>query len=96
MFITKWEYERLQGRIAELEARNEELREEERDAWDHFYALERRQASLFLADYECAVLWRKDKHYLEVWNHGRFEKGVKAVVLGQEDYGHLPSFTMQK
>lgn len=96
MFITKREYERLCEDIAELRAKLEEEREKTRDAWEHFYALDRRQASIFLADYEVAVLWHKEKHYLDVWNHGRMEKGVRAVVLGQEGPGTLPSFTLQK
>ena len=96
MFITKREYERLEERIAELEAKLEQEREKTRDAWEHFYALDKRHAEYFLRDYEVAVLWHKEKRYLDVWNHGRFEKGVKAVVLGQEDCSYLPSFTMQK
>lgn len=96
MFITKREYERLCDDIAELRAKLEQEREKTRDAWEHFYALERRQASIFLADYECAVLYPKDSHYLKVWNQGRFEKGVKAVVLGQEGPGTVPSLTIQK
>lgn len=86
----------MQMQIADLEEQVEDLRREERNAWEHFYALERQQAHLFLANYKCAVLWHKDKHYLDVWNQGRMEKGVKAVVLGQEDYGTVPSFTIQK
>jgi len=49
-----------------------------------------------LKDYDCAVLWPKDKHTLKVWNNGRFETGVRAVVLGQESYDCVPSFTIQK
>ena len=49
-----------------------------------------------LKDYECAVLWPKDKHTLKVWNNGRFETGVRAVVLGQEGPGTVPSLTIQK
>lgn len=96
MFITKREYERLEERIAELEAKLEQEREKTRDAWEHFYALDRRHTEYFLRDYEVAVLWHKEKHYLDVWNHGRMEKGVRAVVLGQEGPGTLPSFTLQK
>ena len=96
MFISRREYERLCEDIAELRAKVEEERERTRDAWEHFYAVDRRQRNDFLRDYECAVLWHKDKHYLDVWNQGRMEKGVRAVVLGQEGPGTIPSFTIQK
>lgn len=96
MFITKREYERLCEDIAELRAKLEEEREKTRDAWEHFYALDRRQTNSFLRDYEIAVLWHKDKHCLDVWNNGRFEKGVRAVIFGQEGPGTVPSLTLQK
>lgn len=96
MFIRKREYERLEERIAELEAAKEELKGAVRDAWEHYYALYEDRAMFTLKDYDVAVLWPKDKHTLKVWNKGRFEEGVRAVVLGQEGIEYLPQFTMQK
>ena len=96
MFISRREYERLEDQVAEWRAKYEEERMRTRDAWEHFYALDKERAEFFLRDYEVAVLWHKDKHYLDVWNHGRMEKGVRAVVLGQEGPGTVPSFTLQK
>lgn len=95
MFISKREYERMEEQIAELRAKFEEMRAEARTAWERYYALYDDRAMFTLKDYECAVLWPKDKHTLKVWNNGRFETGVRAVVLGQE-IGEVPSFTMQK
>ena len=96
MFISKDEYERMQERIAELEAKVAEARKEERKAWERYYELYENRFKDFLKDYDAAVLWPKDGHTLKVWNHGRFEKGVRAVALEQESYDYLPQFTIRK
>lgn len=96
MFISRREYERLNERIAELEASKQELKGAVREAWERYYALYEDRAMFTLKDYDCAVLWPKDKHTLKVWNDGRFETGVRAVVLGQEGPGTVPSLTIQK
>ena len=49
-----------------------------------------------LKDYEYAVMLPKDKHTLKVWNNGRFEEGIRAVILGQEGPHEVPTLTIQK
>lgn len=96
MFISRREYERLEEQVAEWRAKYEEERYRARDAWEHYYAMYNENAGFFLKDYELAVMWPKGEHNLIVWNHGRFEEGVRSVELSQDGYEYVPYFKMVK
>lgn len=89
MFIKREDYEALQEQIAELKAELKDVKGQYLDIWTQ-------HCRNFLDDYEYALLLPKNDYKLKVWNQGRFEKGVKAVILGQEGPGTVPSLTIQK
>lgn len=88
MVIRKSEYESLQEQIAELKA-------ELRDVKKQYIKIWTEHTNEFLKDYEYALLLPKDSYVLQIWNDGRFEKGVREVNLHQE-IGSIPELHIEK
>ena len=88
MFIKKEEYDRLQERIAELEAEVSEERRQCSRVWTKF-------STDYLKDYRYAILMPLDGHIPRIWNDGRFEEHVREVEFSSS-YEYFPELRIRK
>lgn len=88
MFIRKKEYERLQERVAELEAAVREERRQCSEVWTKL-------SSDYLKDYRYAILMPFDNHVPKLWNEGRFEEHVREINFNSS-YEYFPELKIRK